>query len=189
MSNNEMSNRTSQVVHKVHIRPSKLADKDTLLVIVNEVYKQCGGHLWVANRRRLSEELFMDLHNRNVLFIAELPCSEIVGCVVISNHGNEGREMSMLVVRPDCRGQGIGRKLVDYVINTARKEGCRYVRLGVIFSKNQGPDPWKMKLRMWYESIGFQYARDEDFTQLDPSESANLAQEVTFSIFEKLLNE
>ena len=192
---------------KVDIRPSKLADKDALMKMVNEVYEQCEGHLWIAHHQRLSEERFTSYHSNKQLLIAEtrdtssyhsnkheqLLIAEtrdtsIVGCVVMSECGANGRELSMLVVKPECRGQGIGLQLVDHVISTARSEQCEYVRLELLYPSHQ-PDPWKQRLRKWYESIGFQFARNEDFKLHFPDAIPDLVQEITFSVFEKPLIE
>ena len=171
---------------KVHIRPSKLADKDALMKMVNEVYEQCEGHLWIAHHQRLTEERFTSYHNNKQLLIAETRDTSIVGCVVMSECVANGRELSMLVVKPECRGQGIGLQLVEHVIRTARSEQCEYVRLELLYPSHQ-PDPWKQRLRKWYESIGFQFARNEDFKLHFPDAIPDLVQEITFSVFEKPL--
>ena len=174
-----------EVTGEVIIRHSQLSDKESLKDMVNEVYSQCEGHLWIANHERLTEERFMTYHSKKELLVAEAPNSEIIGCVVMSWTGNDAKELSMLVVKPDFRGRGIGRQLVEYVISSARTDKCRCVSLELLYPAHQ-PDPWKKGLRKWYESIGFEFVKNVDF-QLYFQDSADLVQEVTFSIFEKPL--
>ena len=177
----------AEVTDGAVIRLSLISDKETLMEIVNEVYDQCEGHLWVKKQERLTEEQFMSYHHKKELLIAEVTGSRIVGCVVMSKSESDVRELSMLVVKPDFRSRGIGRQLVDFVINKARKDKCRCVRLTQLYSTHQ-PDPWKKGLRKWYESIGFQFVKNEDFLRYNTDfNSADLTQEVTFSIFEKPL--
>ena len=176
----------AEVTNGAVIRHSLISDKETLMEIVNEVYDQCEGHLWVEKHKRLTEERFMSYHSKKELLIAEVTGSRIVGCVVMSMSESDVRELSMLVVKPDFRSRGIGRQLVDFVINKARKDKCRCVRLELLYPAHQ-PDPWKKGLRRWYETIGFEFVKNVDF-QSYFSDSADLVQEVVFSIFEKNLS-
>jgi ribosomal protein S18 acetylase RimI-like enzyme len=170
---------------EVYIRPSKLSDKEILMDMVNEIYGKCEEHMWLANHERLTEGRFEGFHRNKELFIAETCGAMIIGCVVISNIGTDGKGLAMLTVKPEFRGQGIGRKLVDYVINSAREDSCEFVRLELLYPTHQ-PDPWKQTLRKWYTSLGFKFVRNEDFALYCP-EIDHITQEVTFSIFEKPL--
>ena len=169
----------------VHIRLSKLSDKEDLIELVNEVYEECEGHLWVEPHQRLSEEGFSSHHGNKELIVAEIP-DVIVGCVVMSTVEDGVKHFSMLVIRPEYRRLGIGRMLVDFVVESARREGCKCVRVDSLYSSDQ-PDPWKQILIKWYKSLGFQFVRNADFADEYPYFVANLAVETTNSIFEKSL--
>ena len=173
----------------LQIRPSKFTDKDTLMKMVNEVYGSCEAHMWIANHERLTEERFNSYHKNQdeELFVAEICGIEIVGCVGMSNIEGDGKELSTLVVRPDCRGRGIGRQLVDHVVNKSRSDKCDYVQLLLLYPTHQ-PDPWKQTLRKWYNRLGFQFVKNDDFALYCPT-TADLKQEVTLSIFKKSLKE
>ena len=170
----------------VDIRHSYPSDEDNLMKMVNEVYEQCEGHLWIPNRKRLTKERFTAHHDNRELFVAEMRGSEVVGCVTMSNSGDDGKELGMLVVKPHCRRLGVGRMLVDHVIKAAREADCNYVKVELLYPTHQ-PDPWKQILRRWYENMGFQFVKNEDLT-LYFADAADVVQEVTFSIFEKPLN-
>lgn len=61
--------------------------------------------------------------------------------------GNIGAYMRMLAVRQDCRGQSLGRSLIDYVQQEAEKQGSRDMFL-ICSTDNQTASHF-------YESIGF----------------------------------
>lgn len=56
------------------------------------------------------------------------------GCVALRPHENNISEMKRLYVRPDYRGKGVGRMLVDRIIAEARLIGYERMRLDTIAS-------------------------------------------------------
>jgi putative acetyltransferase len=70
------------------------------------------------------------------------------GCFALRPLENKACEMKRLYVRPQFRGQGLGRQLVQTVIDAARETGYECVRLDTI--------PGKMDQAVTlYKSIGF----------------------------------
>lgn len=70
------------------------------------------------------------------------------GCIALRPLENKACEMKRLYVRPQFRGQGLGRQLVQTVIDAARETGYECVRLDTI--------PGKMDQAVTlYKSIGF----------------------------------
>jgi len=51
------------------------------------------------------------------------------------------------VVHPDCRGKGVGRKLMSYALEEAKRIGCNAIELSI--------DPQNTRAHKFYESIGF----------------------------------
>jgi ribosomal protein S18 acetylase RimI-like enzyme len=64
------------------------------------------------------------------------PQEEIIGLGVTKADPVVGFELLGLVVRPDCRGQGVGRKLADYMVGVAQQAGFRAVNVAV-FADNK----------------------------------------------------
>ena len=171
--------------HAALIRNARLSDKMITMNLVNKVYSECEGHIWVKGHRRLSDELFETYCTKQQLKIAEIG-DIIVGCVVISRI-NDVTELSMLVVRPEFRNQGIGNTLIQFVLDAAKENGSYCVRLMLLYPKCQD-DPWKTKLKSWYSKLGFEYVKDVDVaSNLNPDFIHDLALEINYSVFEKLL--
>jgi putative acetyltransferase len=73
---------------------------------------------------------------------------EIAGCIAMRKHGPGVCEMKRLFVRPAYRSTGLGRVLVNSIIDEARKLGYTHMRLDTL--------PGRMdKAIALYQSIGF----------------------------------
>ena len=59
-----------------------------------------------------------------------------------------------LAVDPELCGTGIGKEIVGFCIDTARKNGFKAIRLDIV--------PGNVPARHLYESFGFTYIGDED---------------------------
>jgi len=87
---------------------------------------------------------------------------QLAGCIALRKLNDGACEMKRLFVRPAHRATGLGRALVDSIIDEARKLGYTHMRLDTI--------PGKMdKAIALYQSIGF--VEIEPYTQ-NPVEGA-----------------
>jgi putative acetyltransferase len=83
----------------------------------------------------------------NVLFaVARLPDRRAVACGAIVL-GSEYGEVKRMYVHPDCRGQGVARRLLDLLEAEAQASGCRLLML------ESGPN--QPEALAFYESRGF----------------------------------
>ncbi len=76
-----------------------------------------------------------------------------VGCVALIPIGGGVFEVSKMAVSPECRGQGIGRRLIEYAIHQARMLGASSLFLG---SSTKLPSAIHL-----YESVGFRHVHPE----------------------------
>lgn len=73
---------------------------------------------------------------------------EIIGCVAFRRHNNETCEMKRLYVRPQHRGSGIGRQLVEIAVTTATRLGYQQMLLDTLPSMSEA--------QTLYASLGFE---------------------------------
>ena len=80
--------------------------------------------------------------NPNLSLVAGDESGILVGAVLCGHDGRRGY-IHHLVVRSDCRRQGIGRKLVEEVLNRLRAEGIQKCHLFIINDNVSGIEFWK----------------------------------------------
>jgi len=73
---------------------------------------------------------------------------QVMGCVALRPHGPTTCEMKRLFVRPEYRDRGLGRVLVEAIIEEARKIGYAHMRLDTIADRMD-------RAVALYRSIGF----------------------------------
>lgn len=90
------------------------------------------------------------------------------GC---SWHVHEELRINNIAVREDARGRGIGRSLLQHMLNEGRKAGCRVAFLEV--------RPSNMAARALYESEGFvQIGRRKGYYRVEREDALVLALEL-----------
>ena len=90
------------------------------------------------------------LRNPNTCFVAE-DNGKLIG-VIMSGHDGRRGFIYHTTVRKECRGQGIGKKLVDSAMSALEAEGIHKVAL-VAFEKN-------ISGNIFWEKIGFSVRDD-----------------------------
>jgi putative acetyltransferase len=69
---------------------------------------------------------------RGALLIARSPDAEALGCIALRPIDPEACEMKRLFVAPAARGSGLGRALVEALIEEARRLGYREMKLDTL---------------------------------------------------------
>lgn len=94
---------------------------------------------------------------RGAFAVAEDPAGRVVGCVGITNEGGGEFELHRLYVLPEARKDGLGRRLVEWVIAEARDRGASRL---VLFSDLYLLDAHRLYERMGFRRNRFRYAPD-----------------------------
>jgi GNAT superfamily N-acetyltransferase len=86
-----------------------------------------------AARQRRALEMLLDSPASGRVYCA-IQAGEVAGMVSIlftvsTAEGGRAAWLEDMVVRRDCRGAGIGRRLLDYAIERARDAGCTRITL------------------------------------------------------------
>ena len=78
---------------------------------------------------------------------------QIMGCISYKKIAEDIVQMHRLLVDPKCRGHGIGRKLVQELMNTAKQNGFTTMYLETSDGRKTA--------RKLYEDMGFQFLRQK----------------------------
>lgn len=133
-------------------------DLDRLMEVMQAAFEPAWGEAWT--RRQVGDSLaFAHTHYK---LIGEDGLTPQLGgpaagfTLVRAAPGEE--ELLLIAVRPDCRGKGLGRRLLDQVISDARGRGAERVFLEMRYNNPAGP---------LYRSAGFEpIGRRKDYYRL-----------------------
>jgi GNAT superfamily N-acetyltransferase len=98
---------------------------------------------------------------RELAWVAE-DAGEILGLMVLMDHGFSAIDVHLLAVRPRAHRRGVGKALIAQALAVTRASGKPYLTV-----KTQGPsagyEPYA-RTRAFYEAVGFQAL--EEFTEI-----------------------
>ena len=122
MSHDPSPNSTS-TSHKIRT-DLKAGDLGRLISIHGEVYDSLEGYglRFEAYVARTIAEYFIDNLNQGRVWFAERD-DVLLGCIAIAHRPNNRAQLRWLVVRPEARGLGLGRTLVDRSISYCEERG------------------------------------------------------------------
>ncbi len=148
--------------HENHltIRRADETDTHTIRILAHAVWPGTYGNILSEPQLQYMLDLFYSerslveqMRAHHTFFIAEIN-SEPVGFASFSHdHTSHAYKIHKLYVHPMMQGKGIGRKLIDRVIEAVRRENGSVLRLNVNRYNNA---------RSFYERMGFNVVGDED---------------------------
>jgi GNAT superfamily N-acetyltransferase len=103
-------------------------------------------------------ERLEEMRSRGAIFFGYFIGRKQVGVIAMEKRDNGEYFMERLAVLPEYWHGGIGRELVDFVIDYVRKLGIKKLYLGMVNEQKV--------LKDWYKGMGFQEVEVKKFEQL-----------------------
>ena len=147
-----MTSQSCEPQTAVEIRPLESAEDAIAFRVLNEQWITEYFVIEDKDREILEDPETSILLKGGHIFMARA-ANATVGCVAIVPLGNGVYELSKMAVAPNLRGQGIGRKLLEYAIEQAKACGAKSLFLG-------SNSILKNAIHL-YESVGFRHVPRE----------------------------
>lgn len=157
--------------------------------ILIHAYKVTEREIWGENYVRIEVDEYKELIENEIVFTAKLD-SEVVGTILLLNHGNQTFSFGLLAADFSKKGMGIGRKLIEAAENEAIRQGANKMILEILKPENQFVAV-KQQLADWYERLGYKHFKTASFIDLKPDKGEKAKLLITPSVFdcyEKKLN-
>ncbi len=129
-------NRSDSVV----LRPARAGDAEIIASLSRDLIESGLGWSWSPERVARS------MAEKNTVTLVALERGRVVA-FVIAFFGEEHAHLSLLAVRPSHQRQGIGRRLMEWLLKSARVAGTASIHLE-LRSRNQAA-------RRFYRALGF----------------------------------
>lgn len=144
----------------VTIRLANTEDITTVERLAREIWPVTYGDILSQDQLDYMLDLIYDnallrdqlLNQQHTFLMAELN-GEPVGFAVYSTVATGVCKLHKIYVHQKTQGQGIGKQLIDYIVNQLRSQHFHTLRLNV----NR-----QNKARYFYEKLGFAVAKEED---------------------------
>ena len=142
---------------EIEFRPLEIGEDGTAFRTLNEEWISRYFVLEPKDRETLGDPENTILRKGGRIFMVWAG-GEAVGCVALIPMGDGVYELSKMAVSPAMRGQGIGRRLLEYAIQQARTMGAASLFLG-------SNSVLKNAVHL-YESVGFTHVPPEKLPEM-----------------------
>lgn len=162
-----MTTQTMMKRHDIEIMPAQ-EDPQDFVALVKEYTTNIREHGIEVDQMLASQHLDSELANvhgkygmpHGRMYVA-MDDGNPAGCAAITKNDDEHCEIKRLYVRPEYRGQGVSRALLDRAVEDAREIGYKHMRLDTF--------PFMTNAVKLYEKYGF---RPIEKYNNNPAESA-----------------
>ena len=128
-----MATREQETQTLIEIRPLAEGEDPTAFRTLNEEWITRYFTLEAKDREVLGNPEKTILRKGGYIYMVYAG-DRAVGCVALIPMGDGVYELSKMAVAPDLRGQGIGRRLLQYAIDEAKRIGAKSLFLGSSFA-------------------------------------------------------
>ena len=147
----ETTTAAQQQTADLVLRPYQASDAEAFRLL-NQEWIERFFRLEEKDRRTLGDPEGEILRKGGHIFIAQTG-QQTVACVALLRYDDAQYELSKMAVSPEMRGQGVGRRLLQYTLRQSRAIGAHRVFLG--------SNSILQNAVHLYESIGFRHVPPE----------------------------
>jgi GNAT superfamily N-acetyltransferase len=158
---------------------------EVVIDLVNRVYATAEAGLWIDGATRTTIAEIRQMIAAEEIAVACVD-EQVVGSVRIQQLDDDTGEFGMLVADPDRRGEGIGRDLVLFAEDLARRRGSSTMQLEVLLPRGWS-HPTKEFLRAWYGRLGYTPVRAGSIDEAYPHLAPLLATPCDYVVYHKPL--
>lgn len=149
----------------------------------DEIYLKNEKDFWKKEYFRISKEDCLKAIEKKELYVF-YKGTEICGFVTIKKASINKLTFSMLTVIEKHQRNGIGKLLLEFIIEKANKEKFKQISLEILCAKDWD-HPHKEFLISWYKSYGFNYEGSFSFEKLYPSHKKYMKCDLIFKEYIK----
>lgn len=175
----------------VQVLPAGAADDEALVRdvvrVINRAYALGENGLWVEGAERTTPAEMAEAIRRGDIVAARVD-GEIVACASARMLDPTTADLGLVSVDPDHQGQGLGREVLEAAEGLMRTRGVATAQLELLVPTGW-VHPWKVRLREWYERLGYLVVRTAEFDEVAPHLRPQLATPCEFLIFRKPIRE
>jgi ribosomal protein S18 acetylase RimI-like enzyme len=173
----------------VQVLAAGAADDEAVVVglvrVINRAYAVGEEGLWLDGGARITPAEIAEAVRRGDIVAARLD-GEIVACASVRMLDATTADLGLISVDPDRQGEGLGREVVRAAEELMHARGVATAQLEVLVPTGW-VHPWKVRLREWYERLGYRVVRTAPFDEVAPQLRPHLATPCEFLIFRKPL--
>ena len=158
---------------------------ERLVELINRAYAAGEAGLWRPGTLRIAPDEVAAAIRAGAMLAAR-DGERIVGCAAVRSLDPATVELGLVSADPEHWGGGVGRALVRFADDLARRRGAAAMQLRVLVPRD-GTHPDKERLRAWYERLGYRVVRVASFEEIAGHAASDLATPCEFLIFRKAL--
>ncbi|HWM08803.1 MAG TPA: GNAT family N-acetyltransferase [Solirubrobacteraceae bacterium] len=167
--------------HRLTIRAADESHAGEVARVVNAAYAIGEAGLWLEGNSRTTAAAVAESLDEMLVATED---GRVVGCARVQPIDATTADLGLISVEPEHWGGGVGRRLVRAAEERMRAAGVRTVQLEVLVPRD-GVHREKVKLRAWYERLGYEVVRTAPFEEIAVHPASDLAVPCEFLVFQR----
>lgn len=146
------------------IRRIELSEIEECLAVIHRSFETVAKEFGITQENCPTHTSFMKAErlyrqfNEGRLMYAYIEEQKIIGYFSLAQRSEHQYELTNLAVLPEYRHKGIGKAMISFAVNEARKRGCYKINLQIIEENT--------RLKTWYQALGFSHIGTQKYEHL-----------------------